>query len=751
MPSSVAETSFPQSIWSLCVGGRFNEAQQLLLGRLSTRPHDVEAWILLAKVHQQRGDSGQALAAASRAAALDPGHAEAHYTLGRVQRAGGRSDAAEQSYRRALALAPDNPDALTSLGMLLRARGATLEAVACYRRALAVKPDHPEAANNLGNALTALGATAEAGALHERGRPPLATRMADLCAAANALLAGGNLQDALPVLLEALRIAPYDAAVLLAVGKLEILLGHHQIGLDYVEKSAQLDAGYVEAQEIARQVCVAGGLYPRARRYSEHLLKISPTPDIALGMHLLLPCIQSSHASISATRQRYRAGLDDELALDTVLLGPNSLIDESGFFIASHPSFYLAYHGENDRELQIDLARVYLKRMPGLAMTANHCRRAERRPGRIRIGFISRFLRKHSIGATARGLIDQLARERFEVFALRITPCGDDATTQAIRASADHTVDLHPELTRAREQIAALELDILFFQDIGMEQSSYFLAFARLARVQCVSFGHPQTTGIPNVDYFVSNDLYESAEAQDHYSERLFLLRDLPTLAYYYKPRAGAGQPARARLGLGLADDATVYLCPQTLFKLHPDFDQMLKGILTCDPAGVVILIDYLFDENGAALRERFGRAFPESVHRIKFVPQMDYDAFLDLLAMANVILDTPHFNGMNTSLEAFAAGTPVVTLPGRMQRGRHTQAMYRKMGLLDCIAADAANYIDIAVRIGTDRAYAQALRTRILARNGALFEDRRVVEEFERFFTEALAGAPVPTPPAQP
>src|SRR5208337_1279441 len=89
---------------------------------------------------------------------------------------------------------------------------------------------------------------------------------------------------------------------------------------------------------------------------------------------------------------------------------------------------------------------------------------------------------------------------------------------------------------RAREQIAALALDILFYQDIGMEPTSFFLAFARLAPVQCVSFGHPNTTGIPNMDYFVSNDLFEPPDAPSHYSERLILLHDLPTLAYYYKP-----------------------------------------------------------------------------------------------------------------------------------------------------------------------------------------------------------------------
>jgi predicted O-linked N-acetylglucosamine transferase (SPINDLY family) len=193
------------------------------------------------------------------------------------------------------------------------------------------------------------------------------------------------------------------------------------------------------------------------------------------------------------------------------------------------------------------------------------------------------------------------------------------------------------------------------------------------------------------------------------------------------------------------------------LFKLHPDFDAILHGILARDPNGIVVLIEYLFKENGDALRARFARSMPTVAHRVRFVPQMAYDVFLELLGVADVILDTPHFNGMNTSLEAFAAGTPVVTLPGEMQRGRHTQAMYRKMGIHEGIAADAADYVDIAVRIGTDRAFAKTLRDLILANNAALFEDRRVVLEFERFFLEAIEleaaqrSRPAPErPPAQ-
>jgi protein O-GlcNAc transferase len=114
-------------------------------------------------------------------------------------------------------------------------------------------------------------------------------------------------------------------------------------------------------------------------------------------------------------------------------------------------------------------------------------------------------------------------------------------------------------------------------------------------------------------------------------------------------------------------------------------------------------------------------------------------------------MLDTVHFNGMNTSLEAFAVGTPVVTLPGEFQRGRHTQAMYRKMGISECTAVDADHYVEIAVRLGTDHAFRQAVHREIMLRSIVLFEDMEVVREFERFFREAVARTEVRSAGGQP
>jgi predicted O-linked N-acetylglucosamine transferase (SPINDLY family) len=112
---------------------------------------------------------------------------------------------------------------------------------------------------------------------------------------------------------------------------------------------------------------------------------------------------------------------------------------------------------------------------------------------------------------------------------------------------------------------------------------------------------------------------------------------------------------------------------------------------------------------------------------------------YLTLIASSDVMLDTIHFNGMNTSLEAFSVGTPVVTYVGEFQRGRHTQAMYQRMGISVCIAETLQDYVDIAVRVATDAAYREGLRSQILARCDSLFEDERVIEEFELAFDELL------------
>lgn len=466
-----------------------------------------------------------------------------------------------------------------------------------------------------------------------------------------------------------------------------------------------------------------------ARAHLRQAHAISGKFEFLVKEALLTPPMNDSVADIEAVREKF---FDDLERLSV-----------SGGRVGHPPTdigmttFYTSYHGLCNRDQAMKLAHVFLKACPELDFVAEHCRNYSGPKARIKVGFISAYMHHHSIGKTTRGIIAHLDRDQFEVVAIFIAPFVDDDISRFIKEHSDASVVVPLQLQGARKAIEELKLDILFFQDIGMEPFSYFLAYSRLAPVQCVSFGHPDTTGIPNMDWFVSSDLYEIESAQEHYSERLFLLEQCPTLAYYYKPQLPA-QPA-GREQFGLPAGKNIYLCPQTLFKLHPDFDPIVAAILRSDPNGCLVIIEGVVKEWVARFLERMRKLDAEIVNRVIVLPFVPTAMFTALVASADLMLDTIHFNGMNTSLEAFSVGTPVVTMPTDLQRGRHTAGMYAAMGMHDVVAVTPEDYVRIAVELGTDRSKRDALSRRILEANNCLFQNPQVVREFERFFRVAI------------
>lgn len=715
--------------WQLQRTGKFVEAEALYLRLLDTVPDYAPAVARLALVAFQVGRHERALEVIEGAIGLDGSLAHFHELHGRVLKQLGRSDAAEAAYRRALAIGPQTPSCWVSLGILLKSLARVEEAVDCHRRALALDPEFVEAHHNLGTALALLGDEAGARAHLERAAKPRHTRAGELQRQAAALRAEGRYVDAVPLLRAALQMAPELTAI-------QCDLGYTLMEMAKLDEAAALIEPVLNAAPDDEVVAInLASIYSAQSRTEEssrlYRSVAQRRRDDGLRMRdaMLLPVVCRSQAHIESARDRFQR------ELEALLHGPLHITDPLDQPGAT--SFELAYHGRNDRSLQELLARVALRATPDLAWVAPQLARPRPRRMRLRVGFLSKYLFRHSIGRTSAGLMAELARDRFEVIALFVPPRTDDDLSARIRREADGVVDLPPTLVQARAAIADLDLDVLFYQDIGMEPFSYYLAHARLAPVQCVSFGHPNTTGIPNMDYFVSSALFEPSETTGHYSETLYTIDDAGTLAYYYMPARGAN--ARTRAHYDLADSAHVYLCPQTLFKFHPEFDALLLEILRRDPRGVLVLIEGWSRHWHEQLMARFAAEAPEVTDRIRFLPRLPYKELLELYANADVVLDTIHFNGMNTSLEAFAVGVPIVTLPSAFQRGRHTAGMYRRMGYTDLIAADAADYVRLALALANEPECAATARTAIAERRHVLFEDRGVLHGFEAFFEWAV------------
>lgn len=448
----------------------------------------------------------------------------------------------------------------------------------------------------------------------------------------------------------------------------------------------------------------------QARRLMDRHVRAAPrSAGARLRRAAMLPAVVQSDAEIDDVRQRFARELEELGDADLDPLGDPA--SEVGVL-----PFYLAYQGRDCRDL---LQRFYRACARFYRPPDAHDEPARRaRSGRRRVGFVSTFFHAHSVGRTTLGLIADLPREHFEVFTFPIAPHADP-WARAIQERADGHCVLPLELDTARKAIRDAKLDALIFADLGMHPFTYFLAFSRLAPVQLTTWGHPVTSGVDTVDYYVSSPALETAGAGDRYSEKLLQLPGY-FMPRYQKTLLEGGRRTRAELGL--AEGKRLYCCPQSLFKLHPDFDATLRALLEQDGEGEVVLLEFS-PGMAAALRDRLRRTLGRAAERVRFLAPLAQRDFHHLLATADVVLDPFHFGGCNSSCEALALGAPVVTLPGTWLAGRFTAALYAEMGLNECVASSAQDYVVRALRLARDSEYRRHVTSELLARNERLFQ----------------------------
>ena len=567
-------------------------------------------------------------------------------------------------------------------------------AVKIYKKILSILPEQLDALNNLGVCLIELEQPHEAiqilsNALDHSG--PDAELLNNL---GNALQKSMQVEEAIKKFELALGIQPDNVTVLLNISKNLLRLGQYNEALGYLEKARKLDPTNV---------------------------------SIALVDTLALPVIYKSPKEVINGRKRIETKLKEMEGQSWNLVDPVSTIGQTNFF--------LVYQGNNDKELQTRIASLYLKSCPDLGFVANHCKSGRSKArSRLRIGFVSAFLGSHTIGKLFRGLIRGLDPKQFEIFIFHLGPDRrlEDQDLASLSNDVEHFVPVPPQYVQGRQTIAQYEPDVLYYTDIGMEPLSYFLAFNRLAPVQCVSWGHPVTTGIPNIDYFISWQIHEPENARDHYSEKLQLFSGFCT--NYSPPNF---EEAMFNKGvLGLKSEENLYVCPQSLFKFHPIFDDLLTKILYSDENARIILLEGQQKNWGRLLKERFALGDPVLTRRISFLSRLSTGDYLGLMKLAKVVLDTPIFCGGNSSFEALAAGKVVITLPVQYMRGLFTSGIYVQMGLVDLIPRTAENYVELAVSLATDTDNRIRQENRIRERLPLIFNNIDTIHSHEQFFT---------------
>jgi predicted O-linked N-acetylglucosamine transferase (SPINDLY family) len=659
---------------------------------------------------------------------MSPKHLEARLNLALTLRALGRNDEAEDALRSALDIDGQSLPVNLALGNLTIQKGSFEESRGYLSAVLAIDPLHIGALNNLGISFTRLGQLNEASANFEKVmsvQPDNVSALANLGAIRSEQ---GRTDEAIDLLRRVVMLAPeqIEAANNLGVALLDkgrvseaaaVLRSLIVDGRGGAEVLSNLGNALVKLGEIGG----AGAAYEQA-------LALSDNPGIRIKRALLLPVICASLDAMEVAR------LDFEQRIDALIKEPPQLIDPFGE--VGVPTFNLSYQDHNNRNLLAKLSDMYLAACPSLEFVAPHCADTSPRDALtpVRIGFVSRFFQSNSVGRCFQGVLRYPNRADVEVTAFTFTD-GQDPLWEAIEGDVANTVILPAHLEAARQRIVEEALDVLVYTDIGMDPLTYYLAYSRLAPLQCVLGGHPDATGLSNIDAYISCNIQEPVDAAAHYRASLVRLPGAPT--YYDRPELP--MPLKLRSDFGLPEGRAVYFCGQTLIKIHPNMDELFSGILEHDPDGVIVLPEGYTPELAELLRQRFRRTIPQSDERIRFLPAMSHVDYLNVMALVDVSLDSRPFGGGNTSWQAIAVGTPMVTWPGNYLRGRYTQALYRLMGIDDAIVYSAADFIARAVRFGTDASYTAAFSARVDAATHLIFEDRTHVDSLYSFLVRRV------------
>lgn len=396
--------------------------------------------------------------------------------------------------------------------------------------------------------------------------------------------------------------------------------------------------------------------------------------------NLFLPVFYDSTEEIELWDDRFRTALDRVL---NSKLSPTIVFESLA--LGSVETFGLSYNGRDVTDIMRKLGG-YLYSCARSAypdLTAPIERR--RRPGKFRLGFASARLVSSNGSRWALGWLTELNRD-IETYAFNLG-LSDDHVSTRWRRNVDHYFHLPIPVVDAARIIRAQDLDALLITDIGMDGETIQLSLLTCARHQMTAWGQPLTTGSPAVDTYLSSELMEPENGQDHYVERLVRL---PGSGQTF-PKAVRTPTESTRAELGLPPGPFL-LIAQNPIKLLPHRDAIYLEI--SERLGLPIVI---CDSGDSKYGHRLQRRMAKAGIRVHAMPHLRQEAFLRMLELADVVLDSFDFTGGITTINTLTLGKPLISMPGPFMRSRLSVPFMKQAGLESLLAKDEREYIELA------------------------------------------------------
>lgn len=356
-----------------------------------------------------------------------------------------------------------------------------------------------------------------------------------------------------------------------------------------------------------------------------------------------------------------------------------------------------------------------------------------RRPGPIRIGYLSSDFHQHATAVLMTELLERRDRQNFEVWLYSHSVDDGHAITSRVRAACDHFVDVnHAQAGEIALRMREDDIDIAVDLKGHTRGSRFELLAYRPARVQVAYLGYPATTGADFIDYIIGDPVVTPLAHAEKYTEHIAQLPD----SYQPNDRQRALPPAPSRASLGLPEDKVVLCCFNQTYKLSPHMLDLWAQILHQAPNTVLWMLAWNPQARARLDAELLQRGIGKE--RVFWAPKQNLAEHIARLRAADLFLDTWPCNAHTTASEALWAGVPVLTVPGATYASRVAASLATACGQAELACESEADYVATAVALAQNlprlRALQQHLDTERLRL--PLFDTNRYVRHYEALLT---------------
>ena len=614
--------------------------------------HHIEALFQKAVRAQLQGDFSSAASLYRKIPRQSPQYVASLNNLGAIFLQEGNHDSAIACFREAVDRQPKNADAWNNLGVLLSRTGLRHEALECFQNASGISSEDSEIQTNLGDAWRLSGDLNRAEAHHKKALtldPQNAKALNNMALVQKEC---GRLKAAAALFKEALFRDPRDEQIHFNLGAALIESGDLAEAVSVSEAALHRFHDSITTMVGTARVLVEAGHWEKADPLIHSAVRYPYTAqDLPVLRHLLLYINAVPGTCEDVARLHFRCG---------------RLIHEKWKGSECNGRFRFKH------------------RFKGLS--------------KMRIGYVSPDFNRHSVGWFFREIIRHHDIHRFEIYCYALTDKQDDITDDIREKAQQFRRVAHLSEMEIAEQIFKDRIQVLV--DLaGYTRNNRLDMFAlRPAPIQITAIGYPHGTGLPTMDYRISDDFAEGDHAASEYQETLLSLPG----CFLPFPVFEQDSPSVTRSQLGIPEKMVVFASFNAWHKLRPEVLRLWNLILHLTPA-TCLVFSFRYAETHYA-QERIRSYFNVAPNRIIFLTQtVTEPAHRARYRTVDIALDPFPYNGTTTSWEALRMGTPVVTLMGNRHVQRTTYSMLTHLGVPELAVETESAYLALAVGLANN------------------------------------------------